>query len=157
MVELEKIGGYGGIVAMGCLARLKNGDYVTMFHDDGRFFRNAGKTDGYMRLFQTKSSDGGLTWSEPEELFKSKEVFLCEPGIIRSPNGRQLAVLLRENLRKNSHVIFSNDEAKTWTEPRAKCLERSRETATWLNTARMGASSSRSETPPSKAPRRVTG
>ena len=116
--ELEKIGDYGGIVAMGCLARLKNGDYVALFHDDGRFFRNAGKSDGFMRLFQTKSSDGGLTWSEPEELFRSSEVFLCEPGIIRSPDGKQLAILLRENLRKrNSHVMFSNDEAKTWTAP----------------------------------------
>lgn len=117
--ELKKIGDYGGIVAMGCIARLKNGDYVALFHDDGRFFRNAGKTDGFMRLFQVKSSDGGMSWSEPEEIFKSSEIFLCEPGVIRSPNGKQLAILLRENLRKrNSHVMFSDDEARTWSQPR---------------------------------------
>jgi hypothetical protein len=44
---------------------------------------------------------------------------LCEPGLIRSPEGRQIAVLLRENSRRfNSFVIFSDDEGKTWTAPR---------------------------------------
>jgi hypothetical protein len=39
--------------------------------------------------------------------------------LIRSPDGKELAVLLRENARKkNSHVIFSRDEGRTWTEPR---------------------------------------
>ena len=72
-----------------------------------------------MTLYQTKSTDGGLTWSFPETVFASSEIHLCEPGCIRSPDGKQLAVLLRENARrKNSHVIFSNDEGKTWTEPR---------------------------------------
>jgi hypothetical protein len=63
--------------------------------------------------------DGGLTWDPPRWLFASSEVHLCEPGLIRSPDGKQLAVLLRENLpRRNSHVIFSNDEGDTWTAPR---------------------------------------
>ena len=44
---------------------------------------------------------------------------LCEPGIIRSPDGKQLCVLLRENSRrKNSFVIFSKDEGRTWAKPR---------------------------------------
>jgi hypothetical protein len=60
-----------------------------------------------------------LTWSYPEAIFSRTEVHLCEPGIIRSPDGKQLAVLLRENARKkNSHVIFSDDEGKTWSQPR---------------------------------------
>ena len=67
----------------------------------------------------TESHDGGLTWDPPRWLFASGEVHLCEPGLIRSPDGKQLAVLLRENLRRrNSHVIFSNDEGDTWTAPR---------------------------------------
>ncbi len=44
---------------------------------------------------------------------------LCEPGALRSPDGKQIAVLLRENNRKyNSFVIFSDDEGETWTQPR---------------------------------------
>ena len=39
--------------------------------------------------------------------------------MIRSPDRRQLAALLRENRRvRNSHVIFSDDEARSWTAPR---------------------------------------
>ena len=72
-----------------------------------------------MTLYQTFSRDGGLTWSFPESVYASSAVHLCEPGCVRSPDGKQLAVLLRENARRrNSHVIFSNDEGKTWTGPR---------------------------------------
>jgi hypothetical protein len=43
---------------------------------------------------------------------------LCEPGMIRSPDGKTLAVLLRENARRsNSQIIFSQDEGKTWSDP----------------------------------------
>lgn len=121
--ELEPVGDWGGIVVMGCHVDLKTGPghYLAMFHDDGRFFSaepNVTKPPTF-RLYQTKTTDGGLTWSKPEEIYKSSDVHLCEPGIIRSPDGKQLAVLLRENSRtRNSHIIFSNDEAKTWTEPR---------------------------------------
>ncbi len=127
--ELTSAGDWGGIVVMGFVKPLKSkGHYLAMFHDDGRFFKGgdgsfwgspAGKRSPQMRLFKTFSADGGLTWSFPEEVFSSSSVHLCEPGCIRSPNGKQLAVLLRENRRnKNSHIIFSNDEGKTWTEPR---------------------------------------
>jgi len=119
--ELRPIGEFGGIVAKGFVEPLKTGrgHYLAMFHDDGRFFRKDGKKSPAMTLYQTISKDGGLTWSEPREIFKSEQIHLCEPGLIRSPNGKQIAVLLRENKRvRNSHVIFSRDEAKTWTEPR---------------------------------------
>ena len=116
--ELKAIGDYGGIVTMGAVERLKNGDYVALFHDDGRFFRKDGKRSEFMTLYQTVSKDGGLTWGEPQQLFTSDKIHLCEPGVIRSPNGKQLAMLLRENRRaRNSHVMFSNDEAKTWSQP----------------------------------------
>lgn len=121
--ELEPIGDFGGIVAMASLERLKNGDYMALFHDDGRYFKpSQAPADGKTRVFKvykTVSRDGGLTWGAPEVIAQHPEAHLCEPGLIRSPDGRQIAVLLRENSRKfNSFVIFSNDEGRTWTAPR---------------------------------------
>ncbi len=119
--ELKPVGDWGGIVVMGFVEALQSGPghYLAMFHDDGRFFKKQGKRTDQFKLFQTFSHDGGLTWSFPETVFESAKVNLCEPGCIRSPDGKQLAVLLRENARaKNSHIIFSNDEGKTWSQPR---------------------------------------
>ena len=121
--ELKPAGDWGGIVVMGCLEPLKTGkgNYMAMFHDDGRFFKGAmnRESNPVFTLFKTFSKDGGLTWSYPEALFARSDVHLCEPGIIRSPDGKQLCVLLRENARRrNSFVIFSNDEGENWTNPR---------------------------------------
>ena len=117
---LKEAGDWGGIVVMGFVESvgLKKGHYLAMFHDDGRFYAKNGKKTGIFTLFKTFSEDGGLTWQKPEEVFKSGEVHLCEPGFIRSPDGKRIAVLLRENSRmKNSHIIFSEDEGKTWSSP----------------------------------------
>lgn len=117
--ELEPIGDYGGVVAMASVIRLGDGRYAAWFHDDGRFIRASGKASGVFTLYQVISTDGGLTWSEPRSLWSGSDVHLCEPGVIRSPDGKQLAMLLRENRRKrNSHVMFSNDEGATWSSPR---------------------------------------
>lgn len=121
--ELKPAGDWGGIVVMGFVEPLKTGagHYLAMFHDDGRFFtaRPQPTKPVTFTLFQTKSTDGGLTWSAPETVWKGTELHLCEPGCIRSPDGKQLAVLLRENSRrKNSHLILSNNEGRTWSDPR---------------------------------------
>lgn len=121
--ELEPAGDWGGIVVMGFTEPIRTGagHYLAMFHDDGRFFTSKPHQEKpvVFTLFKTFSRDGGLTWSLPEEVWKGSDLHLCEPGLIRSPDGQQLAVLLRENSRRrNSHVIFSDDEAKTWTAPR---------------------------------------
>jgi BNR repeat-like domain len=116
---LQAIADWGGIVVMGSVERLKDGRYLAMFHDDGRFFRAGGSLSQTMTLYQTFSSDGGMSWSEPDAVFAADTIHLCEPGIVRSPDGRQLAALLRENRRAhNSYVIFSEDEGKSWTTPR---------------------------------------
>lgn len=115
---LEKIGDFGGIVTMGCVEELRGGRYLALFHDDGRFITGGGKAGAFF-VYKTVSSDGGRSWSKPTVIASHPQAHLCEPGLIRSPDGRQLAVLLRENSRAmNSFVIFSNDEGETWSTPR---------------------------------------
>ncbi len=116
---LEPIGDFGGIVAMACLERLRNGDYMAMFHDDGRYLRGSGVENRPITVYKTLSSDGGLSWGQPIAVTRHVSADLCEPGLIRSPDGGRLAVLLRENSRqRNSFVIFSDDEGLSWTTPR---------------------------------------
>lgn len=121
--RLEKLGDWGGIVVMGDVVALKTGPghYMAMFHDDGRFFApdNRAAKPIVFTLYKTLSQDGGLTWSFPEAVLEGSDMHLCEPGIVRSPDGSELAVLLRENARRaNSQIIFSRDEGETWTKPR---------------------------------------
>lgn len=118
---LKSVGDWGGIVVMGCLfpQKEKQGNYMALFHDDGRFFSANGNRSGQFTLFKTFSKDGGMTWSFPEAVYRGHEAHLCEPGVIRSPDGKTLVVLLRENSRKlNSHMIFSTDEGISWSTPR---------------------------------------
>lgn len=121
---LKAAGDWGGVVVMGSLFEVKTGPghYMAMFHDDGRFIKKKAEVQNpvVFTLYRTSSYDGGLTWSYPEAIFARSDVHLCEPGVIRSPDGKELACLLRENRRvKNSHIIFSTDEGKTWSKPRA--------------------------------------
>jgi hypothetical protein len=121
---LAPAGEWGGIVVMSALIERKpfgSGRYLALFHDDGRFFAKETRQENpvVFTLYKTLSEDGGLTWSFPEAVFRSSEAHLCEPGIIRSPDSRTLAALLRENSRtRNSFVAFSRDEGATWTAPR---------------------------------------
>ncbi|MEZ6095111.1 MAG: sialidase family protein [Pirellulaceae bacterium] len=121
--ELEPIGDWGGIVVMGSVFDLKTGPghYMAMFHDDGRFLTADGKRENpvHFKLLQVTSEDGGMTWSTPRVVLEGSRMHLCEPGVIRSPDGATLACLLRENRRESpSQIIFSKDEGATWTEPR---------------------------------------
>lgn len=121
--DLAPIGEYGGIVPMGSLIRLKNGDYLAFFHDDERYIGGTGERgkgkSGRFTIYQVRSTDGGLKWGKPEAIAARPDVDLCEPGVVRSPDGRQIVLLLRENRRvRNAFVLFSDDEGSTWTPPR---------------------------------------
>ena len=121
---LTAAGDWGGVVVMSALVEIKpfgTGKYMAMFHDDGRFFgKEPRQLDPVVfTLYATFSDDGGLTWSFPKAVQADSLAHLCEPGVIRSPDGKTLAALLRENSRtRNSCVIFSKDEGRTWTGPR---------------------------------------
>jgi hypothetical protein len=116
--ELQPIGDYGGIVGMADILETGSGSYSAFFHDDGRFIHNSGKAKDLFYVYAVDSSDGGLTWSDPRVVVHDPSVHLCEPGIIVSPDGSRVAMLLRENSRrKNSHICFSEDKGKTWSTP----------------------------------------
>ena len=135
--ELKPIGDFGGVVTMATVLDLKTpGHYLAFFHDDGRFIRGGEEERFKMKgphsdhvspaakpwrfwVYTTLSKDGGLTWSVPAPIAMLPDASLCEPGAFRSPDGKQIAVLLRENSRKyNSFVIFSDDEGLSWSQPR---------------------------------------
>jgi hypothetical protein len=121
---LTPVGDWGGIVVMSALTGVRNepGHYLGWFHDDDRFLRKDSHQQKpiVFHLFQVESRDGGLTWNEPRQIAESSALRLCEPGVVRSPDGRQLALLLREESREQpSQIIFSGDEGRTWSAPRA--------------------------------------
>ncbi|MFD6681813.1 RICIN domain-containing protein [Micromonospora parva] len=113
--------GFAGYVAHATLVRLKKADgswdfrYLGVFHDGG--YNN-------WKTYLTFDAAGIAVWSTPTRLLAAhntieKYAGLCEIEIIRSPDGRQLALLARaQHKRTNAMVAFSNDEGNTWTEPR---------------------------------------
>ena len=121
---LAPAGHWGGIVVMASLTGVRNepGHYLAWFHDDGRFLHEGIKpaSPPVFTIYQVESRDGGLTWSEPRGIVGTTTIKVCEPGVVRSPDGHQLALLLREESRQQpSQVVFSDDEGRTWTPPRA--------------------------------------
>jgi len=82
--------------------------------------RRAGDPDRWSNnVVQSVSNDGGLTWGPVRVICDMPGYKPCEPCFIRSPDGKQLLCLMRENTKKiNSVFIVSNDEGKTWSKPR---------------------------------------
>ena len=76
-------------------------------------------TEDQSKIYKTISKNGGLTWSSPKEILSHPSAFLAEAAAIRSPNGKQIALIMRENTRRfNSFVSFSDDEGITWSKPK---------------------------------------
>lgn len=69
-------------------------------------------------VVQSYSSDGGFTWSKWKIVLDSIGFKPCEPEIIRSPNGKELLCLIRENQKRESWYMVSKNEGKTWSKPK---------------------------------------
>jgi hypothetical protein len=119
--ELAPLGDWGGIVAMASLEQFADGRLLAFFHDDGRFIGAAhAPHDGRkFHVYVSESKDCGTSWSAPRAIASRADADLCEPGVVRSPDGARLVALLRENRRKfRSFFTLSSDEGATWSEPR---------------------------------------
>lgn len=98
-----------------------------------------GAGGSFFHLNKVISYNGGMTWSEPQTIYRNHEIHLCEPGMIRLDDG-SIAVLVRENKRvKHSHILFSYDEGMTFTRPveLPNCLTGDRHTIRRLHDGRI--------------------
>lgn len=94
------------IVLFSDIIQLKDGRYMATFHS----------REGIAYVTFT---DDGFNFSEAMIAADHEKAFMCEGAFVRSPDGDQIAMLMRENNRViNSTVIFSEDEGKAWSEPR---------------------------------------
>ena len=70
-------------------------------------------------VVQSVSRDGGLTWGPARVICDVPGFKPCEPCFLRSPDGKELLCLMRENVRTvNSRFIVSEDEGQTWSKPK---------------------------------------
>jgi len=70
-------------------------------------------------VVQSESTDGGFTWTPWRTLLDLPGLKPCEPMIVRSPDGKQLLALIRENVKRVALFITSDDEGRTWSAPRS--------------------------------------
>lgn len=101
--------GFPCVMTFSSIVELKDGSYLGMYH------RRGGDS---LQVMQTVTQDGGLTWSSPTVAADIEGKAPCEPFTFRSPNGDELCSLMRENKHTGrSLMMFSRDEAKTWSKP----------------------------------------
>lgn len=99
------------IMAFTSITLLENGDYLGMYHRG-----NSDQDRAPLKLWRSVSHDGGLTWDESTLVGEVPDKSPCEPFVLRSPNGKTLLCLARENQRKGcSLMMTSKDEGQTWT------------------------------------------
>jgi len=101
--------GFECVMTFSSVVRLKDGSYIGLYHI----------RKGAVQVMQTRTADGGLTWSTPRVVADVAGKDPCEPLAFRSPDGKELCCLMRENThRGRSLMMFSTDEGRTWTTPK---------------------------------------
>ncbi|MBR1576171.1 MAG: exo-alpha-sialidase [Bacteroidales bacterium] len=100
------------IMAFTSIIRLSNGDYLGLYH------RGLSDQDrNPLKLWQALSHDGGLTWDESRLVGEYPGKSPCEPCVFRSPDGKRLICVARENRRLGcSLMMTSDDEGGHWSE-----------------------------------------
>ena len=105
--------GFPCVMTFSSIVRLKDGRYLGLYHKGPG---GADKTP--LQVLQTLTADGGLTWTEPRVVAAVPGKNPCEPFAFRSPDGKELCCLMRENTHQGrSLMMFSRDEGATWSEP----------------------------------------
>ena len=110
--EMEPLG-LSCVMTFSSIVRLKDGCHLGLYHRGPK-----GEDRSPLEVLQTASADGGLTWSEPRVVARVAGKDPCEPCAFRSPDGKELCCLMRENTHKGrSLMMLSRDEGKTWSDP----------------------------------------
>lgn len=65
-------------------------------------------------VWQSESFDGGLTWSD-EKVVVEVPTRWAQPSVVRSPDGKQLLMLLRYNGAGNALFSTSDDNGQNWS------------------------------------------
>jgi hypothetical protein len=97
------------VMTFSSIVRLSDGNYMGFYHR---------RSNNSLEVLQTKTENGGRTWSEPVVIACPEELAPCEPYVFRSPDQKELCCIMRENTRKGlSLVMFSKDEGESWSTP----------------------------------------
>jgi hypothetical protein len=71
----------------------------------------------YRQVFVLRSEDGGRHWGPPMLAAAKAGSEFEEPALLRLASGR-LLMLMRDNGTRRMHSIFSEDEGRSWSEPK---------------------------------------
>jgi len=120
---------HGIIVALATMWRVHDADgeptfaWRGAFHDfrfnnyviELTFEEDADTPGGYRCVWGAAER---IEFETDDGLSRCHHAGLCEPGVVRSPDGERLAMLYRpQHKRTNAMVSFSDDEGQTWTDP----------------------------------------
>jgi predicted neuraminidase len=89
------------------------GRYTGFYHSGPE-----GRDRAPLRVLQTTTQDGGVTWGPAKVIAEVEGKNPCEPFVFKSPGGDELCCLMRENThRGRSLMMFSRDGGENWSAP----------------------------------------